>query len=188
MARNATLRIILNVAVQSCAVVAIVFITIRIANVWAMDEAQRSQYLFIPSVIKSNHGEYPLIVAAMFGVPGFVLSLTRHQRIAKALGISSLLGGLLYIVWSSVHLFMPSQPPFQMFPARPVLDNVLLFLIAYWGPPVFLGFLTLVFSFTSLKRIQRFPKGQCALCGYNLTGNMSGICPECGNSTASQDN
>ena len=22
----------------------------------------------------------------------------------------------------------------------------------------------------------------CALCGYNLTGNVSGVCPECGTS------
>jgi hypothetical protein len=24
------------------------------------------------------------------------------------------------------------------------------------------------------------PHGRCRKCGYNLTGNMSGICPECG--------
>jgi hypothetical protein len=23
-------------------------------------------------------------------------------------------------------------------------------------------------------------KGQCLACGYNLTGNVSGVCPECG--------
>ena len=25
-----------------------------------------------------------------------------------------------------------------------------------------------------------FPRGHCATCGYNLTGNVSGVCPECG--------
>jgi hypothetical protein len=31
-----------------------------------------------------------------------------------------------------------------------------------------------------LWRIDRHPKGFCSRCGYNLTGNTSGICPECG--------
>ena len=25
-----------------------------------------------------------------------------------------------------------------------------------------------------------FPQGHCQKCGYNLTGNVSGVCPECG--------
>ena len=28
--------------------------------------------------------------------------------------------------------------------------------------------------------LRRFPAGHCFTCGYNLTGNVSGICPECG--------
>ena len=27
---------------------------------------------------------------------------------------------------------------------------------------------------------RRFGAGRCATCGYDLTGNVSGICPECG--------
>ena len=27
---------------------------------------------------------------------------------------------------------------------------------------------------------QRIHAGQCAVCGYNMTGNVSGVCPECG--------
>jgi len=30
------------------------------------------------------------------------------------------------------------------------------------------------------RRDRRPPKGHCQACGYNLTGNTSGICPECG--------
>jgi hypothetical protein len=29
-------------------------------------------------------------------------------------------------------------------------------------------------------RDRRIPSGHCEQCGYNLTGNVSGICPECG--------
>ncbi len=30
------------------------------------------------------------------------------------------------------------------------------------------------------RRDRRPPKGGCQACGYNLTGNTSGVCPECG--------
>ena len=26
---------------------------------------------------------------------------------------------------------------------------------------------------------RKYPPGHCLTCGYNLTGNMSGVCPEC---------
>ena len=31
-----------------------------------------------------------------------------------------------------------------------------------------------------LERDRRYPPGHCLKCGYNLTGNVSGVCPECG--------
>ena len=31
-----------------------------------------------------------------------------------------------------------------------------------------------------LRRWRRRRKGRCLTCGYNLTGNVSGVCPECG--------
>ena len=30
------------------------------------------------------------------------------------------------------------------------------------------------------RRVQRYPSDQCQECGYDLTGNVSGVCPECG--------
>ena len=30
------------------------------------------------------------------------------------------------------------------------------------------------------RRQERQAKGQCVRCGYDLTGNVSGVCPECG--------
>ncbi len=30
---------------------------------------------------------------------------------------------------------------------------------------------------------RRIPPGHCQKCGYNLTGNVSGVCPECGTPT-----
>jgi predicted RNA-binding Zn-ribbon protein involved in translation (DUF1610 family) len=31
-----------------------------------------------------------------------------------------------------------------------------------------------------LSRRRRFPEHHCQSCGYDLTGNISGVCPECG--------
>jgi len=35
-----------------------------------------------------------------------------------------------------------------------------------------------------LRRRRRRRRGLCAVCGYDLTGNESGICPECGRSAS----
>ncbi len=31
-----------------------------------------------------------------------------------------------------------------------------------------------------LRNRRRIPPGHCRVCGYDLTGNVSGVCPECG--------
>jgi hypothetical protein len=36
-------------------------------------------------------------------------------------------------------------------------------------------------------RSRRMPAGHCQKCGYNLTGNVSGRCPECGTAIRPQD-
>jgi hypothetical protein len=30
------------------------------------------------------------------------------------------------------------------------------------------------------RRAERIANGYCSACGYDLTGNVSGVCPECG--------
>ncbi len=44
-----------------------------------------------------------------------------------------------------------------------------LVLLALAGPTVVLW-----------RRDRPIPRGHCRSCGYNLTGNVSGVCPECG--------
>jgi hypothetical protein len=59
----------------------------------------------------------------------------------------------------------------------------------YWRYPFFqadtLGTLVLGFVFFGYGLLvrhlaKRASAGHCARCGYDLTGNVSGICPECG--------
>ena len=62
--------------------------------------------------------------------------------------------------WSSV---LPSFGPFIIIP-------VWFSLIATALPTAYLFY-----------RDRRPPRGHCQKCGYNLQGNVSGTCPECGN-------
>lgn len=52
-----------------------------------------------------------------------------------------------------------------------------------WMPPLFFGFgpaLWLVRDHAQRRRQRRQRAWLCPTCGYNLTGNTSGACPECG--------
>lgn len=57
------------------------------------------------------------------------------------------------------------------------------------APPFMLGFLAgflpvlavgLAYAVARWLHRRRCPPGHCQKCGYNLTGNVSGRCPECG--------
>jgi hypothetical protein len=53
--------------------------------------------------------------------------------------------------------------------------------IAAWG--VLLGGRYVLLALRWLPRYERWDRathGRCARCGYDLTGNASGVCPECG--------
>lgn len=50
-----------------------------------------------------------------------------------------------------------------------------------WLPPLFLLIAGIVpISFGPIRRLRRRRNGWCLHCGYNLAGNRSGRCPECG--------
>ena len=53
--------------------------------------------------------------------------------------------------------------------------------VPLWLPLlVFLVFPAVAFIRGPLRRWRHRREGFCAECGYNLTGNVSGVCPECG--------
>ena len=45
---------------------------------------------------------------------------------------------------------------------------------------LFCTYPTIAFIRGPYRRYRRRKKGLCLKCGYNLTGNVSGVCPECG--------
>ncbi len=70
-----------------------------------------------------------------------------------------------------------------MKPQEPTLQNALLprvfargqFVIPLWMPFLLFAGAAVFFGGTAT-----FPPGHCRHCGYNLAGNISGVCPECG--------
>ena len=54
-------------------------------------------------------------------------------------------------------------------------------LIVVYGPIAAAGLgLTLLIAFVNVRRQWRWKQHLCIKCGYNLVGNVSGMCPECG--------
>lgn len=50
----------------------------------------------------------------------------------------------------------------------------------YWSLALVSAGLPLRWTWARIRRRHRRSANQCARCGYNLTGNLSGVCPECG--------
>ena len=56
--------------------------------------------------------------------------------------------------------------------------------IAFVAVFVALMVISLVRLYRRDRRATRFNRGDCLHCGYSLTGNVSGVCPECGSPVA----
>jgi hypothetical protein len=76
------------------------------------------------------------------------------------------------IMWLEVHANNSQADVIQLFDARPfVLSRFLLFALAT------LIVASMILTFRTRRKP---PPGHCQTCGYNLTGNKSGKCSECG--------
>jgi hypothetical protein len=54
-------------------------------------------------------------------------------------------------------------------------------IVPLWIPLVVFGvYPTIAFIRGPVRRWRRRRKGLCLKCAYNLTGNVTGVCPECG--------
>ena len=90
-------------------------------------------------------------------------------------GPSTPVFGWGFSVTRSVFFLRPSWGPEISHPYPSILRLV----IPLWIPFVLVGVPTGFLWWTDRRRISCHC---CRKCGYDLTGNMSGICPECGNS------
>jgi hypothetical protein len=77
----------------------------------------------------------------------------------------------------SVDASVPSQPGIR---------------ITYWTQSLFVPFwiVTVILAIPTALLWwwdRRPPKGHCDQCGYDLTGNVSGVCPECGHAAKTRN-
>ncbi len=66
---------------------------------------------------------------------------------------------------------------------RPWLANSVGVTVPGWYPIGLIGPFTALFWWLDRRRLR---PGQCSGCGYDLTGNISGTCPECGQAIAAK--
>jgi len=124
------------------------------------------------------------------------LSLTWHvYYVGDKFAVGWWAGGLEYLNWKSKPKFQQEGLEQMLYPMGFRVDRIvlkdryggLLMRLPRWSPvkvelPNWLLFATTTMPtafFFWLDRRRTRP-GHCQQCGYNLTGNTSGICPECG--------
>ena len=72
--------------------------------------------------------------------------------------------------------------PFQVGPSKGL--PITLLLVPLWAPLLLFTFPAVVLIRNALRRRARLRNGCCKKCGYDLQGNISGVCPECGKPTS----
>jgi len=102
-----------------------------------------------------------IAVAAACVYGGFSVTILHHvHQSVMIFMVESLVGSPSWEEWlravaTSIAWFVP----------------FMIFALAVFGPSAFRWW---------RDRHRRIPSGHCQKCGYNLTGNTSGVCPECG--------
>lgn len=104
---------------------------------------------------------------------GFILSygVFLHD---KPLGIGDIYGSS----WTRFGFVLER---YESLPNPPIFIDGWALQVPFWCPVIlFLAYPTLAFLRGPVRRYRRRKRGLCVRCGYNLTGNVSGVCPECG--------
>ena len=96
--------------------------------------------------------------------------------------------GTVRLCYGGIDLFSPATEPFGFSVTRvPIVPPAIVprwgmlrggpfVVLPLWMPATLFG----VLGCRELRRLDRVPPGCCATCRYDLRGNESGRCPECG--------
>ena len=112
----------------------------------------------------------PLVVYAWTRRP-YAPEMFRNRRVVRiyyAVVFSSLLVAIITILYTSIY---PERHTINILDVLRTLALIVFALVSFVGP----------FIAVDLARYAQRPLANvCIECGYNLTGNVSGVCPECG--------
>lgn len=130
-----------------------------------------------------------LFVLSLIGLIPFVAlsammskySKWRTRRSCHTLLGCGLAGLLGLMIPAHVMVWYPLYGPGRMSSTAVI---AFVFIPFYCTLTMFLG-LAVGWVITKAQWFQQFRKGQCRRCGYDLTGNVSGTCPECGGKASS---
>ena len=132
-------------------------IVLAIGRVWAV--CAWGSWIIVP-----HRGHLSALTSAILLLPAYLLVSIERGRAE---------GTRAFVALSVLMLLAVGL---QVVPGR--FDLVWLYLVV---PPI-VGLLIGLFRWrTGCRRAARPSFPECAKCGYNLTGNESGTCPECGN-------
>ena len=124
-------------------------------------------YALLPSVRYRDAGHYIASYVLLAAAFGLALHNFHYPRLAHRIN------GIIftYVIGTLICLHAAVRLEYSI-PLVGPLPAAVVFLIC-WTPIV------VRLNLQTLPQ-RRIDKGLCAACGYNLTANVSGICPECG--------
>lgn len=82
---------------------------------------------------------------------------------------------------ASINRAIPLSYEFVWWPVTDPFVGIIAVFVPLWIP---LGLFLVPTAFLWSRDRRRIPFGHCQKCGYDLTGNVSGVCPECGATAA----
>jgi hypothetical protein len=87
--------------------------------------------------------------------------------------------GMLFVIWLSRAFGHAGLIPYILATPGPAAQKAVILAFLALVPPLLI-LAGALFSRRLWKAADRLRPGLCRSCGYDLTGNVSGVCPECG--------
>lgn len=131
---------------------------------------------------------YTFWLFLLFLLPIFVATFHTMVVIRPSSNAFAIICGGVSVIDSGDSAYIVAKGEVCLLPVKRVHRNELIPImlpqtgkLGFWIP-LSMPYLLLLFSATFLfwKPTKRHRPGFCSQCGYDLTGNKSGVCPECG--------